>query len=152
MLADVSGEALSPDARIVCAEPWLQIYIHDSDFTAVTYRPTGAGSGSAYLGDTPRTYFQDEDASPLTDVEREAVGLTQWWSLVHGATAEEHTSPKQVQIRRFLAADLALESLADDGDDAESIEDEDVFVEIKTGAFLTTLDLPLPQGLAHVAK
>ncbi|MEV4458369.1 hypothetical protein [Microbispora sp. NPDC049633] len=39
------------------AEPWLMVSIHDSDITTVVYRPAGPGSGVAYLGLTPRTYF-----------------------------------------------------------------------------------------------
>lgn len=51
-----------PDA----AEPWLLVDIHDSDFTVVTYRPVGQGTGVAYLGFTPRTYFdEDEDDSEV---------------------------------------------------------------------------------------
>ncbi|WP_434438778.1 hypothetical protein [Lentzea sp. E54] len=40
-------------------EPSLWIDIHDSDITSVVYAPTGPGSGVAYLGLTPRTYFEE---------------------------------------------------------------------------------------------
>ena len=45
------------------ASRWLSAEIHDSDFAAVRYGPSGPGSGTAYLGFTPRTYFQDQSAS-----------------------------------------------------------------------------------------
>jgi hypothetical protein len=53
-------------------EPWLVVDIHDSYVATIAYRPAGSGSGVAYLGVTPRTYFEDPDASAPTDVVREA--------------------------------------------------------------------------------
>ncbi len=59
-------------------EPWLLVDIHDSDIATIAYRPTGSGSGVAYLGVTPRTYFEDPGASAPSDVAREAGGLVEW--------------------------------------------------------------------------
>jgi len=59
-------------------EPWLLVDIHDSDIATIAYRPIGSGSGVAYLGVTPRTYFEDPGASAPSDVAREAGGLVEW--------------------------------------------------------------------------
>ncbi len=61
------------------AGPWLWIDIHDSDVATVKYRPIGPGTGIAFLGFTPRVYFEDDSASDPTDVDREANGLAAWW-------------------------------------------------------------------------
>lgn len=67
-----------PGSALSEAGPWLHVDIHDSDFTTVTYGPPGRGSGVAFLGYTPRAYFEDAKASELTDVAKEAAGLTDW--------------------------------------------------------------------------
>jgi hypothetical protein len=82
-------------------EPWLLVDIHDSDFTIVTYRPAGPGSGVAYLGITPRDYFEDPTASEPTDVTGEAAGLAFWWTQMH-STGD---GAKAGQLATFLAAD-----------------------------------------------
>lgn len=56
-------------------EPWLSVETYDSDIATVRYEPPGPGSGIAYLGYTPRAYFEDETASAPADVPREAAGL-----------------------------------------------------------------------------
>ncbi|MEV7986869.1 hypothetical protein [Micromonospora sp. NPDC085948] len=68
---------------VACAgnTPWLLVDIHDSDSATLTYRPAGPGTGVAYLGYTPRTYFENPDASAPTDAVREAAGLSAWWAL-----------------------------------------------------------------------
>ena len=87
-------------------EPWLHASVHDSDFTAVTYRPTGPGSGVAFLGYTPRSYFEIADESAPTDVVRESAGLMYWWALVHGATSADEITAKNAELIGYLAADL----------------------------------------------
>ena len=64
--------------RLPYEAPWLSVDIYDSDFATVRYEPPGPGSGTAYLGNTPRTYFGNESASASTDVLREADGLASW--------------------------------------------------------------------------
>jgi hypothetical protein len=123
----------------------------------VTYRPAGPGSGTAYLGFTPRTYFEQEDASLPTDVGREAAGLAAWWAGAHGTTADQ-AALKESELAGFLARDLAPEDLdgLDDGD--EDLDDsdfdettvfieDDIFVEHRTSRFLAALGLPAPAGL-----
>src|ERR671930_2537838 len=70
-------------------EPWLWIDIHDSDITTVCYRPSGHATGTAYLGCTPRTYFENEGASAPTDVTREAAGLAEWWACRQNGAGED---------------------------------------------------------------
>src|SRR6185369_891340 len=72
-----------PDVMPGVSPPWLVVDIHDSDVTTVTYQPAGPGTGVAYLGYTPRTYFERDDASAPTDVQREASGLALWWAELH---------------------------------------------------------------------
>jgi hypothetical protein len=131
---------LRGDEPPAATEPWLLIDIHDSDITTVTYRPTGPGTGIAYLGYTPRSYFERDDASEPTDVAREAAGLASWWCQVRGATAGR-MELKRSELAAFLAHDLDPSELDDDLHDAE------VFVEIKTRRFLAALDLPVPDEL-----
>jgi hypothetical protein len=47
------------DLTPTLAEPWMYIHIFDSDIATVRYEPHGAGAGVAYLGSTPRHYFDD---------------------------------------------------------------------------------------------
>ena len=122
-------------------EPFLWIDIHDSDIASVVYAPAGPGSGVAYLGLTPSTYFENPNASDPTDVAREAAGLTAWWALHNSGDAVG----KQAEILGYLAEDENPDDLSlDEGVD---VEDVDVFVEIKTARFLEVLDLPLPTEL-----
>ncbi|MET9231938.1 hypothetical protein [Lentzea sp. NPDC003310] len=125
------------------AEPSLWIDIHDSDITSVVYAPAGTGSGVAYLGLTPRTYFENPNASDPTDTLREAAGLAAWWGLVHGGG---DVPGKQAELLQYLAEDEDPEDF--ELDEAEDIDEEAVFVEVKTRRFLTALDLPLPGELS----
>lgn len=130
----------------IAAEPWLHASVHDSDFTAVTYRPTGPGSGVAFLGYTPRSYFEMDDASPPTDVARESAGLTHWWALLHGVTSTEEIAAKNAELIGYLAKDLDSTNTESDADD-DTDDDAELFAEIKTSRFLATLGLPLPEDL-----
>ena len=82
-------------------------------------------------------YFEDEDASALTDVERESTALTAWWA--------EYSVGGDVAAKR---AEL-LPYLAEDRDEADDFEDDDgeVFVEVELARFLRALDLPVPADL-----
>ena len=130
-----------PDNRPAGDGAWLMIDIHDSDFTAVTYHPAPPGAGLAFLGTTPRAYFEDDAASAPTDVLREAAGLAAWW-------ADRHPGDDRVAMEAtvlgFLAPDVESE---DDEADVDHLDDAETFVEVKTARFLTALDLPLPAEL-----
>lgn len=112
--------------------PWLTVEIHDSDFAIIRYEPVGTGTGLAYLGYSPRAYFEDPAASPPTDVSAEAEGLVMW-AQSHG----QHVT--QQLVASYLASD--------DTDVDEELADEDVFIEDRTARFLGTLGLPLPPDL-----
>ncbi|MFD9706045.1 hypothetical protein [Lentzea sp. NPDC059081] len=127
------------------SEPSLWIDIHDSDITSVVYAPAGPGSGVAYLGLTPRTYFENPNASDPTDVLREASGLAAWWALVSSGS---DVVAKQAEILGFLAEDENPDEFEwDESEDVDEIDDGEVFVEVKTKRFLAALDLPLPTEL-----
>jgi hypothetical protein len=123
-------------------EPWLLVTIFDSDIAMVVYRPPGPGSGVAFLGFTPRTYFEDDAASSPTDVAREAKGLAGWWAGRNPDATDLTRAAKTRELRAFLVADGARPSIADDADDAE------VFVELKAARFLAALGLPAPDDLS----
>jgi hypothetical protein len=130
----------------VSTEPWLLVDIYDSDIATVIYRPAGRGTGITYLGYTPRTYFEDPDASAPTDTAAEAAGLASWWAAHHstvtgGAVSDAALAAKVAELGAFLAADLDPADIAVD-------EDAEVFVEIKTAAFLAALDLPAIEDLS----
>jgi hypothetical protein len=119
------------------------VEIYDSDFATVRYEPSGPGSGTAYLGCTPRTYFQDKSASASTDVRLEAQGLTSWLTQQPGAVPAGGGGEAEFRdrIASFLAAD------EDDGDadlDADDRGDADDLVEEKVSEFLRALGLPVP--------
>lgn len=128
-------------------EPCLVVDIHDSDITTVTYRPAGPGSGVAYLGVTPRTYFEDERASDPTDVGREARGLAAWWAGLHGVRGEAEIGAKERELAAFLAEDIDPADFSDDPDD-DDLDDDETFVEVKTVRFLAALGLPAPDDLS----
>ncbi|MGK5679737.1 hypothetical protein [Actinoplanes sp. URMC 104] len=116
------------------SEPWLLVDIHDSDFTEVVYRPAGPGSGAAYLGFTPRVYFENQNASDPTDVAREAKGLASWWARFRSDGDVARIVAKEAELRTYLAGD---KEPTEDG-----LDDADVFVEVKTARFVGALGLP----------
>lgn len=119
------------------SEPWLSLVIHDSDIATVRYAPSGHGIGEAFIGITPRVYFEDESASAPTDPSREAHGLLEW---AHAASPD---SPIDVAtLMAFLASDDEREDTVDD-----ELDDADIFVEIKSAQFLKALGLDLPGDL-----
>jgi hypothetical protein len=139
--------------------PWLKVVIFDSDIADISYHPAGPGTGVAYLGFTPRVYFEDENASAPTDIEREAAGLAAWVAAYQGGGDE---TALQDLITPFLASDdLEDEEDPDDdqdawGDDDESGEDLDedpddagTFVEVKLARLFEAIGLPLPDALAR---
>lgn len=133
------------------AAGWLWIDIHDSDFTTVVYSPAGPGSGIAYLGDTPRSYFEDDQASDPTDVTREAAGLAAWWARRQPNVSDAQRTAKQQELATYLAEDIDLDAYYASGgveEDSDERDDGEIFVEIKTVRFLTALDLPLPDDLS----
>ena len=132
------------------AGPWLLVDIHDSDFTTVSYGPSGRGSGVAFLGYTPRAYFEDANASEPTDVAKETAGLTDWWALRNQA-GDTQRSAKEAEVRLYLAGADDWPEDEDVEDDAEDVDDAEIFVEIKTARFLKDLGLPLPEDLQDVA-
>ena len=126
-------------------EPSLWIDIHDSDITSVVYAPVGPGSGVAYLGLTPRTYFENPNASDPTDVLREAAGLAAWWALHNSGDV----AAKQAEILGFLASDENPDDFEwNEDEDVDMIDDGEVFVEVKTQRFLAALGLPVPYDLS----
>ncbi|WP_305782424.1 hypothetical protein [Symbioplanes lichenis] len=127
-------------------EPWLAVTVHDSDVTTVTYQPAGTGSGVAYLGLTPRTYFESPDASPPTDVAREAAGLAAWWAGLTGADTPARRA-KEAELAEYLAEDIEPAIDLDEELDVDDMDDAELFVEIKTARFLRALGLPLPAEL-----
>ena len=143
--------------------PWLRVVIYDSDIADIGYHPAGPGTGVAYLGFTPRVYFEDDNASAPTDVEREAAGLAAWVAAYQGGGDE---TALQDLIAPFLASDDDSEGLEDDdyddredawGDSEEpdseddDLDDADTFVEVKLARLFTAIGLPLPTDLADLA-
>lgn len=139
------------DERVLdLAEPWLSVDIHDSDITTVVYRPAGPGRGVAYLGDTPRTYFENENASAPTDVAREAAGLASWWAQRQHGGSEAERGAKERELVAYLAEDTDPAGLTfDEDEDIDGLDDGEIFVEVKTARFLAALDLPVPDDLAR---
>ena len=126
------------DQRLDIAAPWLSVYIHDSDIATVRYEPIGLGSGTAYLGYTPRTYFDDESASVPADVLREAEGLAFWLARQQGRSDE---SELRDLIASFLAGDTREQQFND-------LDDAGIFVEVKVSRFLNAVGLPVPHELS----
>jgi hypothetical protein len=127
---------------------WLSVYIYDSDIAEVRYEPAGPGSGTAFLGFTPRAYYEDESASAPADVAREAAGLALWVARQQGRADEAEL--RQV-IAPFIADDTpeSLDDLDadDDDDDDADLDEADIFVEAKVSRFLKAVGLPVPPGL-----
>jgi hypothetical protein len=130
---------VAPDSEPSGTEPCLWLGIHDSDFVTVKYRPVGSGTGIAFLGFTPRTYFEDEEASPPTDTARESLGLAQWWTVNRAPAVDLDTKAAELQV--FLAEDLDPDAFEED------LDEDDIFVERKAERFLQALGLPLPPDL-----
>jgi hypothetical protein len=120
-----------------------------SDIATLTYRPPGPGSGTAYLGHTPRTYFENPDASAPTDVAREAAGLGSWWAQRHGGAGDTERTAKEAELAAYLAADRDPADIDLDDED-DDLDDAEIFVEVKTARFLAALDLPVPGDLTRV--
>jgi hypothetical protein len=132
------------------AEPWLMVNIYDSDIATVVYRPAGLGAGVAYLGHTPRTYFEDAEASAPTDAAREAAGLATWWGRVRGVADDAERKMKERQLVAYLAEDInPAEIDVDEDEDVNHLDDAEIFVEVKTVRFLAALDLPVPDDLSR---
>ncbi|MEU8328636.1 hypothetical protein [Micromonospora sp. NPDC048839] len=146
LFAEGRWTAQAPGQQATSPEPWLLVDIHDSDIATLTYRPAGPGSGVAYLGYTPRTYFESPDASAPTDVVREAAGLSEWWAQHRGGSSDTERSAKEGEITTFLAEDLDPADMDDDDDDDDG---DDTFVDVKTARLLTALDLPVPDDLSR---
>ena len=123
--------------------PWLSLEIFDSDFVVIRYFPPGPGSGSAYLGCTPRSYWDNESESAPTDVQREAAGLAAWLPQFQDRSDE---AGLQELIEPFLASDED-----DDFDDLDDGEEDpaEIFAEIKAARFLHAVGLPVPDDLAR---
>jgi hypothetical protein len=141
---------LDPDSSqaLELAAPWLSVDIYDSDIATVRYEPAGPGSGIAYLGCTPRTYFEDDSASAPTDVLREAEGLAFWLARQQGRGDEAEL---RELIASFLADDIQEQQLDDDDsgfeDDADDLDNAEIFVEVKAARFLQAVGLPVPHEL-----
>ena len=125
---------------------FLHLDVHDSDITTVRYSPAGSGTGVAYLGVTPRIYFEDPGASDPTDPDREALGLAEWAEPTSGDPA----SALAPAIRPFLAEDAEVEW--DEDEDIDDLDDAEIFVELKTLRFLEVLDVPEPEGFLEAAE
>lgn len=121
-------------------ERFLHVDVHDSDITTLRYRPEGSGTGVAYLGVTPRIYFENETASDPTDPDREALGLAEWAE----PTSGDPVSALAPAIRPFLAEDVEPEW--DEEEEPGELDDGEIFVEIKTIRLLDLLGLPEPEG------
>ena len=140
-----------PEQPVDLPDPWLMVNIHDSDFTIVAYHPEYEGTGVAYLGYTPRMYFESENEHPRTDTAREATALTTWWTNHAPTTDPTIPETKRAELLPYLAEDLDTFDLEDeDEDDDEDLPDSEIYVEAKTADFLTSLGLPLPPALAQL--
>ena len=106
------------------------------------YHPVGSGSGVAYLGVTPRIYFEDPRASAPTDVEREARALAAWATGSSPSSADP-VAALSARIQPLLAT--ADEETWDEADPVE-LDDNDLFVERKTLTLIAVLGLPEPEG------
>jgi hypothetical protein len=89
---------------------------------------------------TPRVYWEREDASVPTDVERESLGLTEWWLAQNPGLAGDEQAAKRAEIATLLASD-------DEPGDEDPEDDADIFAEVRAARFLTTINLSLPSEL-----
>lgn len=123
----MSGDYYLSGNSWTVAEPegdWLRAQIHDSDLAIISTRPVLAGGGVAYVGYQPRDYFDDPQASPVIDEDREAENLVEW-ARVHGSAPEDRSA-----VNRLLAR--------------IGEEPEEDFVEDAVVALLEALELPVP--------
>jgi hypothetical protein len=127
------------DHTLDVTAPWLSVLIHDSDIATVRYEPTGPGSGTAYLGITPRVYFDDESASVPTDVRREVDGLAFWLARQGRIDSAE--------LRELIASFLASDNQDEQPEDDDDLDEAEIFVEIKVSQFLQAVGLPVPEEL-----
>ena len=113
--------------------PSLSVVVHDSDVVILSVEPAFVGTGVAYLHQTIRTYFEEDD-SPPTDRDAGVAGLSAW--------LETHWPPA-----------AALEDLAEVvdsyvvGDDAFPGDDDEPFAETTLLAFLDAVKIPRPPTL-----
>lgn len=132
--------------KLPIIEPWLYLEIYDSDYAIIKYRPRGPGSGVAFISFTPRTYFEDADASSPTDPDVEAAGLAAA-IMSMGAPGKFDSVGLQAVIREFLTDDGETEQLEANWITGSSHDDP--FVESKVRHLLEALELPMPQGLPN---
>jgi hypothetical protein len=132
--APVGGEVTSP---------WLHVEIHDSDWAAIRYSPSFGGRGVAYIGMTPRIYFEDETASAPTDRAAESRAIAAWVANVVGGDSAQ----LQPTVASYLAEDRDpdWESILPLDDSPSSMADEDVFVEQRVARFLEATGLGVPE-------
>jgi hypothetical protein len=127
------------DQTLDVTASWLSVLIHDSDVATVRYEPAGPGSGTAYLGITPRIYFDDESASAPTDVRREVDGLAFWLARQGRIDSAE--------LRELIASFLASDNPDEQPEDDDDLDEAEIFVEIKVSQFLEAVGLPVPEEL-----
>ena len=100
---------------------------------------------------TPRTYFENADASRPTYVAREAAGLATWWATIRDDPPAQHrVDSMRERLAGYLAPDADPEADTSDDEDVtgiEALDDGEIFVEVKTARLLHTLELPLPAAL-----
>jgi hypothetical protein len=116
--------------------------IYDSDFVTIRYAPAGSGTGIAFLNQTPRIYFESDDASAPTDVDGESLGLAEWWTAGHSGASAEEQGVRRREIAMLLASDF-------ERSDEDFEDDADIFAEVKAARFLSAMGLPLPDDLAE---
>jgi hypothetical protein len=147
----------SDDPR-VASEPWLFLNIYDGDIATVMYRPSSSATGLAFLGITPRSYFDDDSASPPCNVALEARGLASWWAVMNPNSRESERTAKEDELRGLLAPDttpydldIGAQPLPNDFHHATDgvFDTASIGVEVKAARFLATLGLPLPDDLRH---
>lgn len=110
------GPSTTPEAEGIRT---LQVLVAASDFAEVRYWPvTAPANGSAFVGFSPRSYFDDPSALGCRDARPEAVGLAAWAG--NGVQAD--------QLAQLLATD--------DG------ESQDTFVEETVDRLVVLLGLP----------
>lgn len=105
--------------------PWLKVDVFDSDIGALEYWPHLGGSGVAFAGVSPATYYED-DSIPPTDKAREIAALSAWFNLV-GIP---------------ISIDTLNDVIVDDGEMSE-----EPFVEVTLRNFFAATKLGAPPSL-----